>query len=156
MKKCAILLLGLLLGGCTQWHRLIGTDTTSTPPAATPWLAITGTWNGTYSTDKIQNVRITIWIDFMKLYDNHFTGTMNDGQTGGMDGSSTSQFAGTVDPSNNTFVFTVHSGDPTCGGTFIVGGDVIVSPKGPTALVFKTISGSNCLGNHTTIAGTLN
>ena len=154
--KITWILLALSLVGCHSLDRITGNEHHESTNTPTPWLAITGTWNGNYSTNKISNVRTTIWINFMSLYDNNFTGVMNDAQTGGIDGSATSNFYGTVDPVKNTFSMVVTSGDPVCGGTFILTGNIVVSPKGPSALEFATISGSNCLGAHTTISGVLN
>jgi hypothetical protein len=159
-RLVSLLVLVGSFAGCKGFYRLAGDDGPREEPHAAYWLAITGTWHGAYQTNLFpadhHGEDATIWINFMDLGNENFTGTMNDGHSGGIDGTSTSHFTGTVDPVNLTFTMHQVSDDPTCPGTFDIKGAIQRGAHSNEALYFTAIDGTNCLGRHTTITGSFN
>ncbi len=146
--------------GCNSFRKLTGDDSiTPSSQGPRPWVAITGTWGGQYKTNLAGPFGVTIWINFMDLYDNNFTGQMNDGPSangsGAIDGDGFSEFTGVVDPVNKKFTMHVTGNDSTCPGNFDLSGQILMGSAGPAELKVTGISGSNCKGTATTIEGTL-
>ena len=155
MKNLLLIAMLTLSVGCNGIRRLTGQDEhRETQLPAQRMIALVGTWNGYYKTDKIGPTGASIQFDRMAEGPATFTGQWNDGVRGGIDGTAFSNFTGTVNNSNNTFTLHIVSADPTCGGTFDIGGTLeLNAPGSVSAINFTSIHGSNCLGAHTTIEG---